>query len=559
MKLVTYSKDDGATGRDDSNVGLGLFDQPGTGWRRTRVLGCDGHTTGDVDVPSLSLDSSIEVEREGLRKRVLLAGLYQGTNTFLDGRTTLKDFKVRRGDEILQAEGGDSPLVGVLEVARDRNWEVLPTVDLSAMSGATVADVVVDFFWAEFRAVADTEATNGVDGVFLLLHGAMVSESLSDVEGEILRRIRGIEHLSDAPVCGVLDLQANFTEAMARQCDGLIAYRENPHADAREAAKGAALLLDGLMQTEYRPMTVWDHPPIMWPPGSTATDSEPMLILEERAREIEVRSPDVLAVNVFSGFPFADVPEAGVGFSAITGGDLELARAGLRELNVIASSMREAGNRPGMPLEEAMLRLEQHQEGPVLLVEPSDNIGAGAPGDGTHVLRALLERSVPNAGVIISDPGTVRTLVDTRLGSRREVVIGGKSGEIGAGPLALEVEVVSRSDGRFFPEGGRSRLAHVFGEQVDMGPCVVVRHGGVIVLLTSRRTPPLDLGQWRSQGVDPEKLFAIGIKAAIEHRPAYAPIARASYTVDLPGPSAENLGRLPFEHVRRPVYPLDEM
>ena len=387
----------------------------------------------------------------------------------------------------------------------------------------------------------------------------MVSESLSDVEGEILRRIRGIDHLPDAPVCGVLDLHANFTEAMARQCDGLIAYRENPHMDAREAAKDAAHLLDGLMQTEYRPMTVWDHPPIMWPPGGTATDTEPMLALEERAREIEARSPHVLAVNVFSGFPFADVPEAGVAFSAITGGDLELARGALRELNVVASSMREAGNRPGMPLEEAMVQLEQHQEGPVLLVEPSDNIGAGAPGDSTDILRALVQRGVPNAGVVVNDPDTVRTSRDVPPGSRRELLIGGKSGEIGAVPLSLEVEVVSRSDGRFVPEDGQSQLAHVFGEQVDMGPCAVVRHGGVTVLLTSRRTPPLDLGQWRSQGVDPENLFVIGIKAAIEHRPAYAPIARVSYTVDLPGPSAENLGRLPFEHVSRPVYPLDEM
>ena len=96
-----------------------------------------------------------------------------------------------------------------------------------------------------------------------MLHGARGSDSLPDVEGEILRRIRGIEHLSDALDYGVLDLHANFTEAMARQCDGLIAYRENPNVDAREAAKDAAYLLNGLMQTQYRPMTVWEHPPTM--------------------------------------------------------------------------------------------------------------------------------------------------------------------------------------------------------------------------------------------------------------------------------------------------------
>ena len=92
-----------------------------------------------------------------------------------------------------------------------------------------------------------------------------------------------------------------------------------------------------------------------------------------------------------------------------------------------------------------------------------------------------------------------------------------------------------------------------------MGPCAVVRHEGVIMLLTSRRTPPFDLGQWRSQGVDPEELFVISVKAAVEHRPAYDPIARASYVVDLPGSCAEDLRHLPFRRVSRPIYPLDAM
>lgn len=489
------------------------------------------------------------------KRQVLLAGLRHETNAFLKGRTTLEGFGIERGEEMLRAEGGPSPVAGVLEVARERGWEVIAAVEMRAEPGATVADAVVDLFWAEFRAVADEAAAEGVDGVFLVFHGAMASESLADVEGEILRRIRGVEHLSDAPVCGVMDLHANFTEAMARQSDGLIAYRTNPHADARDAA----LLLDGLMQTEGRPATVWEHPPIMWAPGGTATDSDPMLSLEERAREIEAEMPDVLAVNVLAGFPFSDVSEAGVSFSAVTTGDLELARSALRELNVIASSLREAGNRPGMPLEEAMSLLEEQREGPVLLVEPSDNVGAGAPGDGTRLLRALVEHGVPDAGVVVNDPEAVADLEGARLGDRRLVAIGGKSGEIGVESLPLEVEVLSRSDGRFVPEDDRSRLAYSFGEPMDMGPCVLVKHGGLIVLLTSRRTLQLDLAQWRSQGVHPEEMFAVVVKAAVEHLPAYGPIARASYKIDLPGPCAENLGRLPFERVSRPVYPLDDM
>ena len=497
-------------------------------------------------------------EASPVTRRVLLAGLCHKTNVFVGGRTKLRDFDIRRGKEILEANDA-SPVAGVLEVATFCDWELLPALDLRAMPGPIVADPVVDLFWAEFRAVADSEAAEGIDGVFLILHGAMVSESLTDVEGEILRRIRGIEHLSDVPICGVFDLHANFTEAMARQSDGLIAYRENPCTDAKEAATDAALLLDGLMQMRNRPATVWDHPPIMWTPSGTPTDSEPMLTLERRARQIEIESPDLVAVSVLAGFPYADVPEAGVSFSAITAGDLELARGALRELNVMASYLRDSGGRPGMPLEEAMLRLQEHSEGPVLLVEPSDNVGAGSPGDSTSVLRALVEHGIPNAGVIINDPETVALLRNARPGESHNVVVGGKSGEIGAEPMPLEVEVVFRSNGLFVPEDGRCWFPYVYGEQVDMGPCTVVRHEGVIVLLTSRRTPPFDLGQWRSQGVDPEDLFVISVKAAVEHRPAYDPIARVSYTLDLPGPCTEDLQSLPFERVSRPIYPLDAM
>lgn len=141
------------------------------------------------------------------------------------------------------------------------------------------------------------------------------------------------------------------------------------------------------------------------------------------AREIEDELPDVLAVNILAGFPYSDVPEAGVGFSAVTTGDLELARGALRELNVLASSMREAGRNPGMPLEEAMRRLRSYSEGPVLLVEPSDAVEAGAPGDNVRLLRALVEHGVEDAGVVINDPGTVAALEDARPGDCRELAV----------------------------------------------------------------------------------------------------------------------------------------
>jgi microcystin degradation protein MlrC len=220
--------------------------------------------------------------------------------------------------------------------------------------------------------------------------------------------------------------------------------------------------------------------------------------------------------------------------------------------------MHALGNVVGMPLEEALDRLPGHRRGPVLLVEPADNIGGGAPGDNTTILHALVERGVQNAGMIINDPETVQALQHYAIGEQVRMDIGGKSGVMGAEPLPLDVELLSRSDGRYTLEDPHSHLAGS-GQHIEMGPCAVVRHQGITILLTSRPSPPFDLGQWRSQGIQPEALSVIVVKAAAAHRQAYDPIAAASYTVDTPGACTQNLKRLPYRHVKRPVYPLDEL
>lgn len=493
-----------------------------------------------------------------MSKRVLLAGLFHETHTFLEGRTTLADFQERVGDELRVAEGDGSPLSAMLEVARSGGWDVLPAIDLRATPGPTVEDRVVDRFWTEFETVARRERTQGIDGVCLVLHGAMVSQSLPDVEGEILSRVRGLVD-SGVPICGVLDLHGNYTAKMSEHSQGMVAYRQNPHADAHAAARDGALLLDRLLRTGEHPVTVWSRPPVMWPPTGTGTAFEPMRTLEKMARDIEAAHEEILAVNVFGGFSFADTPDTGVAFSAVTLGAPRYAEAELQELSRAAFEMREQGNARDEPLNAVMQRLREYREGPIVIAEPADNVGGGAPGDGTVLLQAFIDHNIKNAAVILNDPAAVTLLSARPLGERLTVDLGGKGSPLGGAPLRLEVELVSVNSGYFALEDRNSHLASMCGSHCDMGRCAVVRHKGVTILITSRKTPPFDLGQWRSQGIDPEKLFAIGVKAAVAHRRVYDPIARAHHTVETPGPCSSNLQSFPFRRIRRPIYPLDDI
>lgn len=492
-------------------------------------------------------------------KRVLLAGLFHETHTFLEGTTPLAQFSVRHGDELLLKEDDGSPLAGVLNVARDCDWQILPTIDLRATPGATVEDAVLEAFWAAFARGLEQELPRGVDGVFLILHGAMVCQSYPDVEGEVLARLDRLLGGTDMPVCGVLDLHCNYSPRMAQFSDCLVAYRENPHTDAQESTMRAARLLDRILRERRRPVTVFEQPPLVWPPTGVGTANDPMRGLEALARQIEAEHPEILAVNVLAGYSFADTPDTGVSFSAVTWGEESIARGQLQRLSRLALQQRQLGNKTDMPLAAAMAQLEQHAEGPVLLVEPSDNIGGGAPGDGTGVLRALVEHRVARAAVVINDPQTVLALSGLKPGDRAELAIGGKASRLGGAPMRLFVTLESTSDGRFELEDRHSHLASMCGVHIHMGPCAVVRHEGIRILLTSRKTPPFDLGQLRSQGIVPEEQRVIGVKAAVAHRRAYDKIAKASYTVATPGPCSSNLKLLPFERIRRPIYPLDEI
>lgn len=489
--------------------------------------------------------------------RVLVAGLFHETHTFLEGRTQLADFEVRLGDELLKCAGDASPLGGALEAAKGFGWTVLPTADFRASPSATVADEVVATFWRELRQRAEPELKRGVDGIFLVLHGAMVSESLPDVEGELLARLRALPGAERVPIFGVFDLHANFSPTMAAHTNCLVAYRENPHTDGRESAVRAAKLLQRCFETGQVPRMVFEPTPIVWPPTGTGTANEPMRGLEAYARSIEDDAPEIWVANAVAGFSFADTRDTGVSFSVCTTARDTNARAALKDLSNLALRTRELGNATEPPVDEVLAKLLPAPPGLTVLVEPSDNIGGGAPGDGTGLLRAMLRHRLPNCALALNDPEAVAQLAALPLGARVTLPLGGKGSRLDAGPLMLEVELLSRRDGRFKLEDKQSHLASMCGDGFDMGPCAVVRHGEVTLLLTSRKTPPFDLGQWRSQGLEPRDFSFLGVKAAVAHRRAYDPIAARMLWVDTPGPCTSNVRALPYRRIRRPVFPLD--
>jgi microcystin degradation protein MlrC len=498
-----------------------------------------------------------------MTRRILIAGIFHETHSFIDEVTGQSAFGVRRGDEMLARRGDASTIDGFLEVADAEGWEVVPTIEIGAAPSATVAHEVFENFWAELGPAAETAlATGGLDGIWLSLHGAFVTTQSQDVEGELLARLRAIKGIENLPIFGVFDLHANFTEAMATGATGLVGYRENPHIDTRAMAVYSTQLLARSLRDNVMPRMFMRNAPVMWAPPGTGTADRPMRDLEALARQLERDNPEFWAVNIIGGYAFSDVDSAGVAFSLITTGGEENARAALDALEALAVELRDLGQPREWDLDAAIDDLQQKAasssgSGPFIIVEPADNIGGGGPGDDTAVLRAFLRHGLDNAAVIIADAAAVEALADAQPGDVRQLTIGGKGSPLGAPPLPVEARFVSRTDGRFVLEDRNSHMVASTGVNINMGPSAVIQVDGVLVLLTTHKCPPNDLGQFRSQGIVPETLFAIGVKAAVAHRRAYDGIMRGTYTVATEGPCTSVITSLPFKRLRPGVYPIN--
>ncbi|SMY08875.1 M81 family metallopeptidase [Flavimaricola marinus] len=488
---------------------------------------------------------------------VLIAGLFHETHTFLAQTTTLAEFRngiLTEGEEMLRAaRGNGSPMDGALSVADEAGWTVVPSIQMAAMPSGIVEQAAVDRFDTRlFRDLA--ENIDQIDAVMLILHGAMVSEDCDDVEGALLARVSAklAEANRDIPVVAVLDLHANVSLDMVKHSTVLDAYRENPHSDARETAVRAARTLESLLASHRPVHQLHRSTPYVLPPTGVGTGANPMRAVLDRARAIEAEVPEIIGINVMAGYAYADIRDCGFSLTAATFGDPDRAARYLEELVGVLEAHLSEGYPVEVTVDVALARIDglPPGNGPVLLIEAADNIGGGSPGDATDILGPLLAMGRTGIVAAINDPEAVVFCSEAGVGAQVTLQIGAKTDIFHGEPVQISATVRSLSDGVFDLENPKSHLASMRGTRIEMGPCAVIENDQALILLTTYKTAPMDLGHLHSQGIRPEDASYVIVKAAVSHKAAYDPIARASYNVDSAGLCTSNLSRLPYVKLR---------
>ena len=491
------------------------------------------------------------------RPRVAIGGVLHETHTFMEQPTTLADFadqSLHYGTDLIAAmRGSRSGIGGMIDRATEAGWQLLPTLYAAAMPGGPVTQAAYHDLLSGLRA--RLRQSLPIDGLLLALHGAMVAEGELDAEGDIVAQARAI--VGDAaPIVVLLDMHGNISPRLVELADVLLAYDTNPHIDAYARGAEAAAIMTRLLWRELRPTPALARPALLLPAQSTGTAVPPLAPVHKRAAEIEAQDK-VICIAVMAGFAYADTPFTGPSIIVTTDAQPELAAACAEELSVLLYEQRAEAIPSFLAPAEAVRLAASREQGPVILVDSADNIGGGTAGDGTDALVAMLARGVHEGAIVLADAQAVDTC--WRAGSSAEVTlaVGGKADDWHGQPVTVTGTVRALSEGVFEYENPDNHFASFYGSTVHMGRSVWLRVAGVNILLTERKTPPLDLAQLRHIGIIPEAQRMIVVKSAVAYRAAYMPIASATIEMDTAGLCSANLARFPYRHLQRPVYPLD--
>ncbi|MEM7222094.1 MAG: M81 family metallopeptidase [Pseudomonadota bacterium] len=482
------------------------------------------------------------------RPRIAIAGFQHESNSFAAFPTVFEDFLaadswpgLTRGDAMFETFTGlNIPIGGFIEAAGD--WSLMPILWASAEPAGPLEDEAFERVTA--MILEGLAAAAPLDGVYLDLHGAMMTASLEDGEGEILRRVRALIG-PDLPLVASLDFHANLSAATIEGASALTIFRTYPHIDMAETGARAQALMADLLARGQPFQKAWRQLPFLVPVQAQATTRAP---LDELYRGLGDGVPEVASLDLALGFPPADIHDCGPAAVAYGPG----AEAAVEDLAARLTAVEPLLD-DSLLDERAAVRRAAAGPWPAVLADVQDNPGAGATSDTTGLLRALVEEGAQGAVLaLLWDPEAASKAHEAGLGARLELALGGRFPSAGGAPFEAAFQVERLSDGHFTCTG------EMYGGcEMALGKMALLRIldpvADVRVIVSSQRFQCCDLAIFRHMGVEPTEQRILAVKSTVHFQADFAPIAGQIIPVASPGANPCSLEQVPYRRLRPQV------
>ncbi|MBX3241261.1 MAG: M81 family metallopeptidase [Chitinophagaceae bacterium] len=490
----------------------------------------------------IALVASGPVPAQHKQPRIAIAGIGIESSTFSPALSTEASFLIKRGSEIYTSYPG---FMQEGSAARQAAlW--FPAVTARSLPGGAVTR---EAYETMAGYILDSLKKNlPYDGLFFDIHGAMSVVGLDDPEGDLITRVRKVTG-NKTVISTSMDLHGNVSMRLAENSDLITCYRMAPHEDAQETKqRSVEQLLERLISGKGKPRyKAWIPVPVLLPGEQTSTRIEPAKSLYAAVAPASAR-PGVVEAAIWVGYPWADEPRNHA-VIMVTGDDRSAVAASAEELAKHFWRVRHQFDfvAPTGTLKECLDKALASKKRPFFISDSGDNPTAGGAGDVTWSLQQILARKEfksPGGPTVIyaSIPGPelIKKALAAGVGATIKAPVGAAVDNRYAPPIVLEGII------RSIEKGDRNAEVEV-----------VVQVGSVHVIVTQKRKPYHKEADFTRLGLQPRQADIVIVKIGYLEPELYN--MRTDWLLALtPGGVDQELARLPYKRIQRPMFPVDK-
>ena len=478
------------------------------------------------------------------KPRIGIAGIWIESSSFSPSRTTISDFKIKKNNEIF------SSYTFFDESYKDKaNW--FPTMRARALPGGVVTKESYELMVNEI--IERTKKTLPLDGLFFDIHGAMNVEGMDDPEGDFIERIREVIG-SKTLISTSMDSHGNVSKKLATNSDLITCYRMAPHEDAMESKQRALdNLIERLVSGKGKPKyKAWIPVPILLPGEKTSTRVNPGKKLYSKVDPMTKKN-GVIDAAIWVGYAWGDAPRNHA--VVMTYGD---------DKREVIESAEELANdfwnfrhefefvAPTTTLDIAFDNAFDYIKKrldfkPFIISDMGDNPTAGGAGDVTWTLDKILKMDQLKKNdspeliyASIPGPDLISKAFEAGIGNN-------VSGFVGA-----------MIDGRYSPPIEINGIVHSL-KRGDLNAELeaVVKVNNNYIIVTNKRKPYHYISDFTELNLEPDSTGILVVKIGYLVPELYD--IRGDWIMALtPGGVDQDLDRLGYKNIRRPMYPLDK-
>lgn len=467
--------------------------------------------------------------------RIVIGSMQCEGNSLTPIHTKFEDFDYAVGEAMYEK-------VHVTEFLEENNCEIIPTLYAHALPGGAI---VKEDFLRLVTELVEAIPSEGIDGIWLYLHGAMYVEEIGSGDTFLLKKVREKVGFR-VPISVALDFHADNTDEFIELVNCVTGFRTAPHHDHKETQIRAMKLLLQCIEKKVLPKPQMARADIIICGDAVQTSFEPLKSMMELAEQMEQTVPGMLSVQVFNGQPWIDEPYMGPSMVVTHEKDTLLAK---QYAELLADRFYRVRHEfrfliEALEPEEAIRQAMEANEKQVFLSDSGDNTTAGAAGDNAYMINRLQRagaRKVLIAG--IADAAACDVCYDAAIGDVLSLQVGGS-----LDPSSEKATVT----GRLIHKG--DMLSYTGG---NAGPSATLDCGDMTVVITKNRAAMCRPDIFASIGLDYSRFKIVVVKLGYLF-PELAKEAERAILAFTPGSSTERLADMHMKNIRRPMFPLED-